>query len=252
MAGNRYKCKIMDSHLRLTKVTEGALTDFFMEVKGLGEEAAREQARFCDWFEREFAVKWFEVITWQDGRVVGYLRCLRNPMLATEWYIGDVHVRRANRRQGIATHMYEKAIATVMKYEAAEHVISSVHPENGNSIKLHEKMGFQNTGRPCDLPTFYFDEKETEYRKMLYQYFPIPNKESAVEMMLPLYRKYLVENVLNYKEDEKAEKKTLREYFEKASKGELTFEAIWCGNRLVGFRYREKDKEITYIESEKK
>lgn len=253
MAGISYRRKLVDSHLNLAKKTEDALTDFFMEVKGLGEETAREeQAHFCDWFEKEHAVKWFEVITWQDGKVVGYLRCLRNPLLATEWFIGDVHVRKVYRRQGIATRMYEKAISTVMKYEAAEQIVSSVHPDNGNSIKLHEKMGFQNTGQPCDFPTFYFDEKETEYCKVLYQYFPIPKKEEyAVEILLPLYRRYLMKNILNYKEDEKAEEKTLRDYFEKASKGELKFEAIWCGNRLVGFHYQEKDMEITYLEEKK-
>jgi len=252
MAGNGYRCKIKDSHLNMTKKTEDALTNFFMEVKGLGEENAREQVHFCDWFEKEHAVKWFEVIVWQEKIVVGYLRCLRNPLLATEWYIGDVHVRKAYRRQGIATHMYEKTIDAVMEFEAAERIRSSVHSDNGNSIKLHEKMGFQNTGRPCDFPTFYFDEKETEYCKVLYQYFPIPKKEErAVELLLPLYRRYLMKNVLNYKEDEKAEEKTLRDYFEKASKGELTFEAIWCGNRLVGFHYQEKDMEITYLEEKK-
>ena len=248
MAGKRYRHAIMDSHRTMTKKAEDALTDFFMEVKGLDAEAARDQVHFCDWFEKEFAVKWFETVVREGGRIAGYLRCLRNPEDPRQWYVGDVHVRAAYRRQGIAAKMYEKTIEAVMEYEAAECIVASVHPQNEASLRLHEKMGFQDTGRSCQLPDFYFDPDETEYKKWLYRYLPVSDQEGAVEVMLPLYQGYLRKNVKDYEENEVADKKMLGVYLMKASRGEAGFECIWCGNRLVGFHYLEGEEEILYLE----
>ena len=253
MAGKNYRRYVVDSHLNLTKKAEDALADFFMEVKGLDEENAREQVHFCDWFEKETAVKWFETIVRDGGRVVGYLRCLRNPEDPTKWFIGDVHVRADHRRQGIATGMYEKTIEMVMKYEAAECIAASVHSQNANSIRLHEKMGFWNTGQPCRFWNCYFDEKETEYHKWLYHHFPISDEERAKKLMLPLVQNYMKKQGINLEDDEmtgkeKAGEKLLGLWLMKAARSEAVFESIWCGNRLVGFHYLEGEEEILYQE----
>lgn len=253
MAGKKYRCYTVDSHLNLTKKAEGALADFFMEVKGLNEASAREQVHFCDWFEKETAVKWFETIVRDGGRVVGYLRCLRNPEDPSQWFIGDVHVRADHRRQGIATKMYEKTVEAVMEYEAAECIVASVHPQNANSIRLHEKMGFRDTGRSCKFWDCYFDEKETEYQKWLYHHFPISDEERAKKLMLPLMQSYLKKEGLSSEDDEmtgkeKAGEKLLGLWLMKAARGEAVFESIWCGNRLVGFHYLEGEEEILYQE----
>ena len=234
MPDNHYRCRILDSHRNMPQRTCAALADFFREVKSLSPGDALEQVRFCDWYERETAVKWMEVAAWEAGRVVGYLRCLRNPVDDRQWFIGDVHVRAAYRQRGIATKMYEKIIAAVMEYEAAECIVASVHPENGNSIALHEKMSFQNTGEPCRFPDFYFDPKETEYRKYLYQHFPVPNSEEAVEQLLPLWMEYLRDK--GQAEEEKKAKRELKSILRKAEEGEAILESLWCGRRLVGFQ----------------
>ena len=253
MAGKKYRRYVVDSHLSMTKKTEDALTDFFMEVKGIDEANAREQVHFCDWFEKETAVKWFETMVRDGGRVVGYLRCLRNPEDPAQWYIGDVHVRADHRRQGIAAGMYEKTMEMVMEYEAAECIVASVHSQNANSIGLHKKMGFRDMGRPCQFWDCYFDEKETEYKKWLYHYYPIVDEEGAKKVMLPLIQSYLNKNGKGYEDGEMADKeradeKLLGLWLMKAARGEAVFESIWCGNRLVGFRYFEGEEEILYQE----
>ena len=231
------KYKITDSHRTMKKKTKEALASFFCEVKQLSMDDAYDQVNFCNWFEREFAVKWFEVIVYDASKVVGYLRCLRNPEKLEEWFIGDVHVGAAYRHQGIASKMYEKAIATVEEYEAAEYIITSVHCENERSIGLHEKMGFFNTKLPCMFPNFYFDEKETAYKKWLYQYYPVRDINMGMNSILPLWLEY-EKNQYPEGYQENLSKEKLYQILKQSIEEETNFfESIWCGNRLVGFAY---------------
>jgi len=257
--------QVIDSHRNLSARRKWALAMFFAEVKGMAAEETEQQVHFCDWFEKDFAVKWFEVVATEGGEIVGYLRCLRNPEDATEWFVGDVHVRKAAWQRGIATRMYEKVFQEVVQYEAAERVIASVHPQNKASIRLHEKCGFQDTRKPCEFPTFFFDPAETAFEKWIYQYLPVPDRKEAVDRLLPLWVESKSGNN-DSKGEPKATKsggrhdksranavgsgskggqaedilrKDLARVIKDAAKGKCTFEAIWCGNRLVGFRYGE-------------
>lgn len=135
------RISIVDTHRHMTAKRKEALCDFFREVKGLADDQAMEQVFFCDWYEKEYAVKWFEAIASVDGVIAGYLRCFRNPDVKEEWFIGDVHVRPDFRGRDIATKLYEKTIQTVKEYDAAERIISSVHKDNHKSIGLHKKNG---------------------------------------------------------------------------------------------------------------
>ena len=137
------KYEVTDSHRKMSKRTKKALTDFFCEVKGIPRDAAEGQTGFCDWYEKDYAVKWFEVTAWEDGAVVGYLRCLRDPNDVRRWYVGDVHVRVAFFRKGVATAMYELMIATVQEYEAAEKLIAAIKRDNVRSIGLHKKCAVE-------------------------------------------------------------------------------------------------------------
>ena len=149
--------QIIDSHRNMSQKRRNDLVDFFMEVKVAPEEAAEKQVDFCDWYESEYAVKWFEVLASDitENRIVGYLRCFRNPDDVKQWYIGDVHVRAGYRKQGIATRMYQKVFSELERFEAAENVISAVRKDNKNSIGLHEKMGFVDTKEPCVFAAFF-------------------------------------------------------------------------------------------------
>lgn len=215
---------ILDSHKNIKAKTIEELALFFEEVKSCSYEDGLVQANFVtDYFEKEFAVKWFEVIVKEKADVVGYLRCLRNPQKATQWFIGDVHVKKAFQGLGIASKMYKRAFDEVLTYEAAEEIVASVHKDNLPSIKLHTKHGFINTGSPCTFPSFFFEKEEKEYKKMLYRYLPVPKEQTeyARERLTPLW-----------KENEPLTKALLSESF-------LT---IWCGNRLVGYRYKDMER----------
>lgn len=215
---------VTDSHRNMSNKRKLELMHFFREVKSIDEGRALDQVYFCDWYEKEYAVKWFEVVACDGSEIAGYLRCFRNPDTAIEWFIGDVHVKEKYRRQNIATRMYEKAISEVMEYQSAEKITTSVHCDNTKSIGLHEKMGFKNTGKACTFPHLCFDEKETAFEKCLYITLPIPNieTEKIVERVLPVWN---------------GPREKLIEAIEKSKKGEAVFEVIWCGNRLVGFNY---------------
>lgn len=231
------KYKIIDSHRTINSRTKKALALFFCDVKQLSLNDGYDQVDFCNWFEKEFAVKWFEVVVYDAAKVVGYLRCLRNPEKLEEWFIGDVHVADAYRHQGIASKMYEKAIATVEEFEAAEYIVASVHQENKNSIGLHEKMGFFDTKSPCMFPNFYFDEKETAYKKWLYQYFPVSDIDMAMDALLPIWQAYERKQRMENFEETSSKEKLHIILKQSVEEGTDSFQTIWCGNRLVGFDY---------------
>lgn len=237
---------IVDSHRTMNRKKKEELASFFAQVKQIPLEKAYDQVDFCNWFEKEFAVSWFEVIVYDRQKAVGYLRCLRNPEKLVEWFIGDVHVIASYQQKGIATKMYEKAVDTVKEYEAAEYIVSSVHCKNRNSIGLHEKTGFYDTKKPCEFPNFYFDEKETAYKKWIYQYYPVMDVEMAMEMLLPLWIKYEKKHSLTTLDENLAAQK-LMDILQKTVKEKSdTIRTIWCGNRLVGFIFEDDG----YIEND--
>ena len=260
------QCIILDSHRNMTQKRENSLKNFFEEVKGVSAEEAKKQVEFCDWYESEYAVKWFEVIVTvstftsdmsksknkktseRNNVIAGYLRCFRNPDDIRQWYIGDVHVRKAYRQQGIATRMYEKVFKELERYEAAENVISAVRRDNEKSIGLHKKMGFFDTGKPCEFASFFVDEDETKYQKMLYRDLPVPadaSVDKVTEIMFPLWKEYLNKSD-KYTNDKKATA-DLKKLLQQNRSGELSFTGIWCGNRLVGFCY----DDVNYIVEQK-
>ena len=230
--------QIIDSHRNMSQKRRNDLVDFFMEVKSAPEEAAEKQVDFCDWYESEYAVKWFEVLAVNitDNKIAGYLRCFRNPDDVKQWYIGDVHVRAEYRKQGIATRMYQKVFSELERYEAAENVISAVRKDNNNSIRLHEKMGFVDTKESCVFAAFFVDKDETKYQKWLYRYLPVPEDievDKLYEILMPVYK-----NSINTK-DKRNNQDDLRDILKRMKNGEYDIETIWCGNRLVGFKYLE-------------
>ena len=231
---------ITDSHKNMSCKRREDLIDFFCEVKGLDKEAAVNVVEFCDWYESEYAVKWFEVLALSAGDIAGYLRCFRNPDDIRQWFIGDVHVRSRYQRQGIASAMYKKVFKELERYEAAENVISAVRRDNAKSIGLHTKTGFFDTGEPCVFASFYVDDDETKYQKQLYRYLPIPEMVSAeklIEMFTPLWLK---DKKISADADRKVKVKAQRELkkvINDGLKGEYDIKTVWCGNRLTGYKY---------------
>ena len=244
--------KVLDSHLNMSRKTRETLVEFFEAVKGCEREAAELTADFCaSDFEKVFAVKWYEVLACDGGEIVGYIRCLRNPEDATYWYICEVHVRREYRRQGIAARMYRKMIDILGEYEDARLVTASVHAENVGSIRLHESLGFVDTGTPCEFPGLCFDEHETEYVRKIYKRLFIPdNLDYAVPKIMPLWKEYFAKRDSKMPEDEA--RNILVKLLKKALAGECSFDTVWCGVEMVGFECVDDNTEYFYLKEDDK
>lgn len=241
--------EIIDSHRNLTKKARKALVDFFCEVKGLRKPDAEQVVGFCDWYEHDYAVSWFEVLSWDGDTVVGYLRCMRDPADVTRWYVGDVHVRKSHWQQGIATQMYAEVFAVLQDFEPAEQVVVAIRRDNTKSIKLHEKCGFADTGKPCEFADFYVAPEENMYRKWLYKCLPPCEAEHAVKFIQPIWNAWKKKQG-SYAGAAKEKKNLLRILKEAECSGKAWFETIWCGNRLVGFRMNDGSGEIVFNQQE--
>ncbi len=242
--------RVIDSHLNMSRKSREALVEFFEAVKGCGMEGAELTADFCALhFEKVFAVKWYEVLASESGQIVGYIRCLRNPEDATRWYICEVHVRPEYRRRGIAGRMYRKVIDVLGEYEDARVVSASVHAENVGSIKLHESLGFTDSGLTCKFPGLSFEDKETEYVRKIYKRLFIPdNLDFAVPKIMPLWKAYLRDHGSSMSDEEAREK--LVKLMRKALAGKCSFDTIWCGLEIVGFECLDGDTEYFYLKDE--
>lgn len=235
---------IVDSHRRMTTKKKDEMLDFFCNAEKISRKVAYKRTDFCEWFEKEYAVKWFEMFAYDKGKMVGYLKCLRHPDIGTEWFVGDIHVLEEYRGRGIASAMYERTIEEVYEYQAAEKIVASVHPDNQKSIGLHEKMGFVDTKQACTFPHLKFEPEEKAHVLWLYQYLPVVNKELAMEGLLPLWQEYF-QKEFGYSK-QKA-KRHLEDILKKAcEEDKYTFESIWCGNSLVGFVYYNDEEEVMY------
>lgn len=242
--------KIYDSHLNMSHKTREALIEFFEAVKGCGRVQAELTAEFCALhFEKAFAVKWYEVLARENGKIVGYIRCLRNPEDDSRWYICEVHVRPEYRNRGIAKKMYNKAMDMIAWYDNVKYVTASVNSDNVNSIKLHESLNFKNTGLPCKFPGLSFEDGETEYITKIYKKLGIPdNPDFAVPKIMPVWKEYFHKRGNKLSDDEAREK--LVKILKKTLKGESYFETVWWGRELVGFECTDGDMEYFYLKDD--
>lgn len=238
--------EIIDSHRKMNINRREELNNFFQNVKNVSREKAWEHVDFCDWYEKEFAVKWMEAIAFESGKVVGYLMCLRHPSCTEEWFIGDVYVLEEYRGRNIATKLYEKTIDAVQDYSAAQRIISSVNRDNVKSIKLHEKVGFVNTGKTCEFPNLYFDKNEVMFQFDILEGYPISEVESGVEQLLPLWIEYK-KSIGQVDSPDKLKKELYVLLIKAVEKGVYECEAIFSGYKLVGFSYWNDKEEVEYI-----
>ncbi|MBO4679127.1 MAG: N-acetyltransferase [Lachnospiraceae bacterium] len=250
MSEDKITYRVVETHRNMSTRTREALEAFFRHVKGQNDEEAAMQADFCfECFEKIYAVKWFEVMAWCKGRIVGYLMCLRNPEDISKWYVGEIHVALEFKRRGIATKMYDKVIDTLNDYDLAKTLCASVHPGNTASIGLHKKVGFKNSGVPTDFPGLMVDEDETEYRYTLYKSLKIPYADAAQKVIKPLWDRYVEESG-----DSLHIKKTnafFREVLEEAERGKNDFRALFYGNEIAGFKFHKDGRLYYYNKFEK-
>lgn len=114
-----------------------------------------------EFFEYRFAVKWYAVSVFSGDERAGFMHVVRHPEREEEWYICDVHTIEKFRGQGVASLMYQKAFELVSRYDKAYRITASVKNDNTASLKLHEKMGFHDTGEDSVFPELVFEDGET-------------------------------------------------------------------------------------------
>lgn len=237
--------RVIDTHRNLTEKTAQQIYDIFREVKGTDKKDAVNQVDFCEWYKKEYALPCFEVVATEGDEMVGYLRALRSSESAAAWLIGDVQVKEKYRCKGVASRMYELAIAEIEDYRPSEIIVASVKVDNKNSIFLHEKMGFVNTGKKCDFPHLFFDDDEIEYRRNVYQEYEVINEKATINKLLPLWIEF--EKSAGAFVDESASRKNLASKIAKCANNDFyEFYTIWCGNSLVGFGYDDGDSEVAF------
>ena len=236
--------EITETHRNMSKAKRKALEQFFREVKGIPADIDCScQIDFCTDYERQFAVKWFEVLSWDEGKIVGYLRCMRDPESVTRWYVGDVHVRKAYWQQGVATQMYAELFAVLQDYDSTEKVVVAIHKDNVKSIGLHTKLGFRDTKEPCVFADFYAAPDETCYEKLLFSVMAPPRDvEVGVKYILPVWTEWKKECGAWSCEEEA--KSSLIEVLKKAQDGAVRFEVIWNGMNLCGFRFNDGTEHV--------
>ncbi len=237
------KIRIIDSHRDFSQSRRARIRDFFMESKGLDADAAEKQVAFCEWFETEYAVKWFEVFATHKGQIVGYLRCMRSEKKATDWLIGDVYVKEAYRGRNVATKMYELLFDTLADFSATEQIYTYVDRSNKASIELHRKLGFQRSNRKEPFKIFVQLENDLVFCKKLVQWLPISDFDAGMVLLEPIWDAY-EEKTGRLKAGRKQRlSKLLRQTLQE---DENSFLTAWCGNRLIGFYAISNQEEIEF------
>lgn len=101
-------------------------------------------------FDGKCGTDFFHVIATAGGHLVGRLNCLQNEDDPRLWYYGDLFVRPAFRRAGIASAMV-RAAADHLRERGARTLRCYVEPDNMPSLALHRSLELaERPHRPFD------------------------------------------------------------------------------------------------------
>lgn len=238
--------KIIDSHRTWTEDKKSKLLHFFMEAKNINCDEAQKQVDFTKWYRTETTSICFEAIAYDNGNVVGYMRCFNDPEDKGRWFVGDIHVLEPYRQKKIASKLYEKVINEVEEYEGAECIEASIRADNTASVGLHKSFGFYDTRARKKFYDFYFDETETFYRYDIYRYYPVPYVDGVEDKLAPIWNKYLAGDA---NKNNKFSSMSVVELVERGIiDGEFFVESVWQGNNLVGLCLSDEEEVLLYIE----
>lgn len=236
---NTFEIKIIDSYRNLPTCHHTQMEQFLMHIYHCSLEEAKSHLDFFQQFEKDYAVKWFEILTYLHSDIVGYMRILRNPDNSTNWFFCDVHTHPDYRRLGIATKMYYFAFQLLKEYEQTTHITASVSATNTSSMELHKKLGFiPSTTKPA-FANFLFEPDETLYYYWLPTLYPFQNTNCHIKILEPMWFAYQkgTDNRI-----------ALSAKILTVSSQENTFlKIIWLGNTVAGFIIYYKDAEKLFV-----
>jgi GNAT superfamily N-acetyltransferase len=194
-------------------------------------------------FENNYTVKWYSIITYVEGELVGFMHVFRNHDCDSMWYIGYVHTKQEYRRQHVAKEMYNKVFSIIKEYEKAYCIMTSIHSGNIASVKLHENMGFVNSQLKTVFAGYNYKPEETMYYYNFASMLPTVNNEMCLQQLRQMWESYMfeIEEVCTSEELERG----LKARIEMASQNEkIFFERIWAGDNLIGFVFYSIDGGI--------
>lgn len=234
---------IEESHRHWSAAKMEELRRFLVLSKNLDNNLSFEDVDYKTIYEKEHALKCFEAIAYDKSKIVGYMRCFKNPSKRERWFVGDIYVLSEYRKKHIASKLYKKVIEEVMTYENAEYIEASIADDNLASIKLHEKLGFKDTRKRGKFAGFSFATNETFYKKTLFSYLPVDAKMLLENEEI----KNLISNIWTTNEDGPFSEYSFDELLDKSFSDELDINLIWLGSRIVGISVTGEGLEVTLV-----
>lgn len=111
-------------------------------------ETELELAERTSWFENTTAAGYPIVVADDDGQVLGFATYHRFDLVEGEHYTveNSIYVAPGAHGRGIGSLLMDALIAHARASGTVHAVIAVISADNPASIKLHEKVGFENRG----------------------------------------------------------------------------------------------------------
>ena len=132
--------------------------------------------------------------------------------------------------------MYDEAIELINQYHQAADIITSVSAKNKASIALHKKLGFYDSEIKSKFLDFQFEDDETIYHYWLSKYYPAKNVPIHIEMLFPMWKKYMIEIGEEETDDDLLNGLVARINIANSNEN-VYFDMIWSGNIAIGFAF---------------
>lgn len=102
------------------------------------------------------------ILNIEDGKVISMINFLQYNNLDNLWCLFSLFTLKSKRKMGYGEQMLKYGVEQV-KNKQAKLLISGIEYDNIGSIKLHEKVGFKNSGKMWDELADGFPKNQVGY-----------------------------------------------------------------------------------------
>lgn len=102
------------------------------------------------------------ILNIEDGKVISMINFLQYNNLDNLWCLFSLFALKSKRKMGYGEQMLKYGVEQV-KNKQAKLLISGIESDNIGSIKLHEKVGFKNSGKMWDELADGFPKNQVGY-----------------------------------------------------------------------------------------
>lgn len=89
------------------------------------------------------------ILNIEDGKIISMINFLQYNNIDNLWCLFSLFTLKSKRKMGYGEQMLKYGVEQV-KNKKAKLLISGIESDNIESIKLHEKVGFKNSGKMWD------------------------------------------------------------------------------------------------------